>query len=63
MAAETDEIRRELAGERDQLTEAVAQFREELGHAADRGKKVGAAVGAVAGIAAVAKLVGRLRRS
>jgi hypothetical protein len=61
MATET-EIRRELAGEREQLSDAVAELREELGHAADRGKKVGAAVGAVAGLAAVAKVVRRLRR-
>jgi hypothetical protein len=61
MATET-EIRRELAGEREQLSEAVATLREELGHAADRGKKLGAAVGAVAGAAAAAKLLLRLRR-
>lgn len=61
MATET-EIRRELAGERKQLTDAVATLREELGHAADRGKKIGAAVGAAAGAAAAAKLLLRLRR-
>ncbi|HEX5246187.1 MAG TPA: hypothetical protein VFW41_03560 [Gaiellaceae bacterium] len=61
MATET-EIRRELAGEREQLTDAVATLREELGHAADRGKKLGAAVGAAAGAAAAAKLLLRLRR-
>lgn len=61
MATET-EIRRELAGERAQLTDAVATLREELGHAADRGKKLGAAVGAAAGAAAAAKLLLRLRR-
>jgi hypothetical protein len=61
MATET-EIRRELAGEREQLSDAVATLREELGHAADRGKKLGAAVGAAAGAAAAAKLLLRLRR-
>lgn len=61
MATET-EIRRELAGEREQLTDAVATLREELGHVAARGKKVGAAVGAAAGAAAAAKLLLRLRR-
>jgi len=61
MATET-EIRQELAGEREQLTDAVATLREELGHAAERGKKVGAAVGAAAGAAAAAKLLLRLRR-
>ena len=60
MASET-EIRRELAGERERLTDAVTTLREELGHAAERGKKVGAAMGAVAGLAAVAKIVRRLR--
>jgi len=61
MATET-EIRQELAGEREQLTHAVATLREELGHVAERGKKVGAAVGAAAGAAAAAKLLLRLRR-
>jgi hypothetical protein len=61
MATET-EIRRELAGEREQLADAVATLREELGHAAGRGKKLGAAVGAAAGAAAAAKLLLRLRR-
>jgi hypothetical protein len=61
MATES-EIRRELAGERKQLTEAVATLREELGQAADRGKKVGAAFGAAASAAAAAKLLLRLRR-
>lgn len=60
MATET-EIRKEIAGEREQLTEAVASLREELGHAADRGKKIGAAVGAVASLATVVKLVRRFR--
>lgn len=61
MATET-EIRRELAGEREQLTDAVATLRAELGQAAERGKKLGAAVGAAAGVAATAKLLLRLRR-
>lgn len=61
MATET-EIRRELAGERERLSEAVAALRSELGHAADRGKKLGAALGAVASLAAVAKIARRLRQ-
>jgi ABC-type transporter Mla subunit MlaD len=61
MAGET-EIRRKLAGEREQLTDAVASLREELGHAADRGKKVGAAVGAAGGVLAAVRLLLRLRR-
>ena len=61
MATET-EIRKEIAGEREQLTEAVASLREELGHAAERGKKVGAAVGAAVTAAAVVRVVLKLRR-
>ena len=61
MATET-EIRRELAGERERLSEAVAALRGELGHAADRGKKIGAAVGAFASLAALAKIARSLRR-
>lgn len=61
MASET-ELRQELAGERAELTEAVSALRDELGHAAERGKKVGAAVGAAGGLLAAVRLVLRLRR-
>lgn len=61
MATES-EIRSELGGERKQLTAAVAELRGELGHAVDRGKKVGTALGAVASLAAVAKIVRSVRR-
>ena len=61
MARET-ELRQELAGERAELTEAVSALRDELGHAAERGKKVGAAVGAAGGLLAAVRLVLRLRR-
>jgi hypothetical protein len=61
MAGKT-EIRKELAGERTQLTDAVADLREELGHAAERGKRVGMAVAAAGGAAAAAKVLLRLRR-
>ena len=61
MATDND-IRRELAGERTQLTDAVADLREELGHVADRGKKVGVAFGALTGAVAAARLALRLRR-
>ncbi len=58
MATES-ELRQEIAGERRELTEAVASLRTELDHAADRGKKVGA----VLGVALAARfLVRRLRR-
>lgn len=61
MATES-ELRRELAGERAQLTEAVSALRDELGKTAKRGKKVGAAVGAAGGLLAAVRLVLRLRR-
>jgi hypothetical protein len=54
------ELREEIAAERRELTEAVASWRTELEHAADRGKKVGAVVG----VALAARfLVRRLRRN
>ncbi|HXR12983.1 MAG TPA: hypothetical protein VN770_11845 [Gaiellaceae bacterium] len=56
------EIRHELAGEREQLTDAVADLREELGHAAERGKRVGMAVAAAGGLVTAARLALRLRR-
>jgi hypothetical protein len=63
MATEAEtQIRKELAGEREQLTDAVASLREELGHAADRGKRIGAVVGAATGAAIAAKIVLRLVR-
>lgn len=61
MATET-EIRRRLADERRELTNAVTSLREELGQAAARGKKVGAGIGAATGAAVVARLLLRLRR-
>ena len=59
MATEPDKIRRELADERRELTDAVASLREELYRAAERGKKVGAGIGAATG---AALLLRRLRR-
>jgi len=61
MAGDT-EIRRELAGERKELADAVASLREELSRARDRGKKVSAAVGAAGGALAAARLLLRLRK-
>jgi hypothetical protein len=61
MATKT-EIRKELAGERDQLSEAVAELRGELGQAAERGRRVGLAVAAAGGLATAAKIVFRLLR-
>jgi len=59
--ADESEIRRELAGEREQLKSAVASLREEVGHVADRGKRVGAAVAAVGSVATAIGVVRRLR--
>jgi hypothetical protein len=56
------ELRQEIADERRKLTDAVASLREELGQAAERGKKLGTAVGAVTGAAVAARTLLRLRR-
>jgi hypothetical protein len=48
MATEPD-LRREIADERRELTNAVAELRKELDHTAERGKQLGVKVGAVAG--------------
>jgi hypothetical protein len=61
MGTESD-LRREIAGERAGLNDAVATLREELGRTADRGKKLGTAVGAAAGVAAAVRLALRLKR-
>jgi len=54
------EIRDEIAAERTELTDAVASLRTELDHAADRGKKIGVALGAAL---ALRMVVRRLRRN
>jgi hypothetical protein len=56
------ELRQEIADERRKLTDAVASLREELGQTAERGKKLGTAVGAVTGAAVAARTLLRLRR-
>jgi hypothetical protein len=61
MAAET-EIKKELQGERAQLTAAVESLREEIGTAKERGKKIGAAVGAAMGVATAVRIVLSLRK-
>ena len=55
MATEPD-LRREIADERRELTNAVADLRKEIDQTAERGKRIGAAVGAAAG-AAVGALI------
>jgi hypothetical protein len=61
MASES-ELRREIADERRELTNAVADLRDEIGHTADRGKKLGAKVGVATGAAVLARILVRLRR-
>jgi hypothetical protein len=60
MATES-ELRREIADERRELTNAVADLRDELGQTAERGKKLGTALGAVTGAALAIRTVLRLR--
>ena len=61
MATES-ELRQEIASERRELTDAVADLREELGQTAERGKRLGVAVGATAGVALAVKTLFRLLR-
>ena len=52
------ELRNEIAAEREQLTDAVASLRTELGHTAERGKQIGVLLGAAL---AARMLIKRLR--
>lgn len=61
MAAEP-ELRKELAEERLELKEAVADLRGELGNAAERSKQLGIKVGAATGAAIAARILLKLRR-
>jgi hypothetical protein len=61
MATES-ELRRDIADERRELTDAVASLRVELGHTAERGKKLGTAVGAATGAVLAVRTLLRLRR-
>jgi hypothetical protein len=56
------ELRQELAEERLELKEAVADLRGELGTVAERGKRLGIRVGAATGAAIAAKLLLKLKR-
>ena len=56
------ELRREIADERRQLTNAVADLRGELEQTAERGKQVGVKVGAVAGALIALRTALKLRR-
>jgi hypothetical protein len=61
MASESD-LRREIADERRELTNAVADLREELDKTAERGKQIGVMVGAVAGTLLALRTALRIRR-
>jgi hypothetical protein len=56
------DLRREIADERRQLTNAVADLRKELDHTAERGKQVGVMVGAALGAAIAIRTALRIRR-
>ena len=56
------ELRKEIAAERQELSDAVASLRVELGRVAERGKKLSAAAGAVTGATLAARTLLRLRR-
>ncbi len=61
MAIEPD-LRREVADERRELTDAVADLRVELDKAAERGKRIGVAIGVVTGAAIAVRTALRIRR-
>lgn len=61
MATEPD-LKRELADERRELTNAVADLREEIGEAAERGKQIGIAAGALIGAAFAFRTALKIRR-
>jgi hypothetical protein len=55
------QIRQEIAAERQELTEAVTSLRTELEQTAERGKWVGAALGAALAVRTVLKVRRRFR--
>lgn len=61
MPSEPD-LRREIADERRELTNAVADLREELDRTAERGKQIGVMVGAVAGALVAIRTALKIRR-
>jgi hypothetical protein len=61
MATEPD-LRREIADERRELTNAVSDLRKELDHTAERGKQIGVMVGAVAGALLALRTALKVRR-
>jgi hypothetical protein len=61
MATES-ELKREIADERRELTNAVSELREELGQTSERAKRLGVKVGAATGAAIAAKTLLKLLR-
>jgi hypothetical protein len=61
MATES-ELKREIADERRELTNAVSELREELGQTSERAKRLGVKVGAATGAAIAAKTLFKLLR-
>lgn len=61
MATES-ELKRDIADERRELTNAVASLREEMSQTAERGKKLGVKVGVAAGAAIATKTLLKLIR-
>jgi hypothetical protein len=61
MATES-QLKQEIADERRELTNAVASLREELGQTAERGKRLGTALGAATGAVLAAKTLVKLLR-
>ena len=61
MATEPD-LKREIADERRELTNAVADLREEIGQATERGKQVGIMAGAVVSALIAVRTALKIRR-
>jgi len=61
MASEP-ELRREIADQRRELTNAVADLRVELDKTAERGKRIGVTIGVVTGAALALRTAVRIRR-
>src|SRR4051794_30977566 len=61
MATEPD-LRREIADERRELTNAVSDLRKELDETAERGKRIGVKVGAAAGALIALRPAPKVRR-
>jgi hypothetical protein len=61
MASES-ELRQEIADERRELTNAVADLRKELDQTAERGKQIGVTAGAVLGAVLVLRTALKIRR-